>query len=270
MFKKILIIGICLVALNVKAEELPIFIIGSSTAYKDETITVPITLQNNPGFSYLGVKIRYDSKKLEYVNSHLTNDFDNADLKGIEINAKKTITLYALTSSDNLIKADGKIAEIKFKVISDKIEDISVEATIDNFGNTNDEEIDISKKDGIIHIINHGEVGKEEVIEKDNLNSDKVIYKSSNEDVATVSEDGIVTFKNSGTTEIEVTDENGNSLYKKEYKVDKPNTKDKSKKKNSTFLYIVFGIFISIIIVIFLIKIIHHNIEKGNEKKENS
>ena len=44
MFKKILIIGICLVALNVKAEELPIFTIGSSTAYKDETITVPIKL----------------------------------------------------------------------------------------------------------------------------------------------------------------------------------------------------------------------------------
>lgn len=254
MFKKILIIGICLVALNVKAEELPIFTIGSSTAYKDETITVPITLQNNPGFSYLGVKIRYDSSKLEYVSSNLTNDFNNADLKGIEINAKKTITLYALTSSDNLIKVAGKIAEIKFKVISDKIEDISIEATIDNFGNSNDEEIAISKKDGIIHVVNHGEVGKKEVIEKDNIKSDKVIYKSSNEDVATISEDGIVTFKNSGTTEIEVTDENGNSLYKKEYKVDIPNAKDRNKndKKNNIYLYIVLGLFISIILIFFI------------------
>ena len=267
MFKKILIIGICLVTLNVKAKELPIFTIGSSTAYKDEIITVPITLKNNPGFSYLGVKIRYDSSKLDYVDSYLTADFTNASSKGIEINAKKTITLYALTSGNALIKADGKIAEIQFKVISNKIEDIKVEATIDNFGNANNEEIDISKEDGIIHVLNHGEVGKEEVIEEANLTDKKVTYKSSNEDVATVSEDGIVTFKNSGTTEIEAIDENGNVLYKKNYKVDNPDDKkEKNIKKNKNiYLYVILGFFICIMIAIFFFFKKHHDEKLGEE-----
>ncbi len=260
MLKKILIFGICLLTLNVKAKELPIFTIGSSTAYKGEIVTIPITLKNNPGFSYLGVKIRYDSSKLDYVDSYLTADFSAATLKGIEINDKKTITLYAITSDDTLIKSNGKIAEMKFKILSDKIEDIKIEATIDNFGNNTNSEININKKDGIINIANHGIVGKNEVLEKDNFPENNVTYKSTNDKVASIDKDGNITFNGNGNATIEVIDENGKTIYRKEYKVDTIPKKEQKSNSNK-LLYIFLGLFSCIVIIslVFFVRKRAHN-----------
>lgn len=267
MLKKLtlILIGISILFnINVKAEELPTFKVGSCTAYKGETITVPIYLENNPGFDFLGIKIRYNSEKLEYVESYLTAEFTGASLKGIEINAKKTITLYALTSEDEkAIDVQGKIAEIKFKVLADNFEDVPIEATIDNFGKGRNEKIDITKIDGNVHILVHGVIGEkenlsselDELLEKNNIDNKNIKWRSSNEDVATVDEEGSVTFKDNGTAKIEATDEDGNVLYEKSYKVDKKNTTKTSDttKVNYFVIFLIILLILIILIISFLI-----------------
>lgn len=273
MFKKIIlsIIGIYFILnLNVQAEELPTFKVGSATAYKDETITIPITLSNNSGFGFLGVKIRYDTEKLEYVDSYITAKLSKASLKGIEINAKKTITLYALTSNeDDVIKDNGKIAEIKFKVLSNTTEDVKVEATIDNFGKGKNEEIKVNKIDGTIHITTHGVVGKNEDLSseiKDVLKKDqkeeKITWQSSNEKVATVDAEGNVTFKKNGTAKIEALTEDGTVIYEKSYKVDKKTPKT-SKKINNYLILGGLGLIIVLVIIFLKLK------NKKRQEKEN-
>ncbi len=252
------LISFFLSILNVNAFELPTITVGSSSSYIGEKVIIPITIENNSGFNYLGAKIRYDSTKLEYVSSTLKG-FDKAYMKGLEINNYKTITLYALTATNELtIDDNGVIGEIEFKVIADNLENIPIEITIDNFGKGEDEDIEIKSNNGNVKVLKHGVIGeKEDLSEKIPENNDgNVTWQSSNEDVATVDENGNVTFKGDGDAIIEAVDKEGNTIYQKEYKVD--SKKDKENSKESNNIYLCIGIPLVLVTlflcIIFLIK----------------
>ena len=230
--KKIFIILFILVLsiypnLTCKAEELPTIKVGSCYAYNGEKVSIPITIKNNKGFSYLGAKIRYDSTKLKYVSSKLRG-LNNASMKKIDIG----------------INDNGEIASIDFEVINNDLEEIPVEITVDSFGK---DRTDIKTKsiNGVVKVIDFAKKGSsldlsdkvqkrnDEYIvnnkdKKDNKTKDEdsqvkkaeTIWKSSNEDVATVDKKGNVTFKNNGTVSITARDENNNLLLEKKYKVD--------------------------------------------------
>ncbi len=262
MFICLLCLTILLMPNHSQAKELPTLKIGSSSGYKDEILTIPITLENNPGFSYIGAKIRYDATKLEYVNSKLLA-FKSAGMRGIEINSYKTITLYALTIDDKLFEENGKIGEIQFKVLSEEEEEVPIEVTIDNFGKGEGDAIEIKKEDGVIQVKSHGTIDKQEDLSKEiDEKAEDITWKSSNEDIAEVDEKGNVVFHDEGEVTIEAVDKDGKTVYKKEYKVDdgkkvneeekeEKETKETSKKNQSS--YILGGVILLVIILLLFI-----------------
>lgn len=241
--------------LNVEADELPTLKVGSCHAYKNEIITIPITLKNNPGFNYLGAKIRYDSSKLEYKSSKIKG-LTSATMKGIEINSHKTVTLYALTSNDTLIKDNGKIAQIEFEVLDDSIDEIPIEVEIDNYGKDK-EDIEIKKVDGLVSLANHGNKGSSNDLSNEVKKSNKeqkITWKSSDKKVAIVDQNGKVTFKDNGNVKIQAIDEDDNIVLDKDYKIDAKVPKNLgSNESDYSIPLIILGIVILVFTIVVLI-----------------
>lgn len=266
---------------NVYAEELPTISVGSFDAYIGEEITVPITIQNNPGCSYLGVKIYYDLNQLEYVNSKLKG-LKNADMKDI-VRSNDMITLYAMAIDEGkYMKDQGTIAEITFHVKEDATTStLRIEVT--DFGGEDLVDYQFKQVEGVIRIAD-----KKNLYSKDDLTQlvpptteGEVIWKSDDEKVATIDEQGNITFSGEGSTTVTGTDSDGNIVLEKEYKVvadkkenpkDKENknkTKQNEHKKNELFIYTLISLgILSIIIVILLIARFSFKKKKSKENTD--
>ncbi len=203
-----------------------------------DIVTFNVTLEDNPGFKTFGLKIRYDTKKLEYIDSSLLA-FKDADLKDIVINDKKIISLYAI-SIEKLLKDNGSIAQINFK-LKDNTLDNAIEFKITDFKDDNTD-------------LEYEKVNNNVFEEEVNLETSKTLtldnkenkWISSNEDIASIDSNGKIKFKNNGNVTFSQIDKNGNVIETIQYNVKKEH------KKN----YIVIIIVSSIIILILAVYII--------------
>lgn len=243
---------------NVFAQEKSIFEMSNVKASAGEKVTLSLNLKNNPKFGMLGVKIYYDDKKLEYIDSKM-HGFNGAILKGAELSENGKITLYAITIND-VFDATGDILDIEFKIKSDCTENSEVKIEVSDYGvdeNTPLEyEITNGKviiNDDVISVKEGSEIALNKEVKVSNSNK-KVIWSSSDESIATVDEDGNVKFKKNGNVTITATDEDENVILEKEYYSDK-------KIKNSVNVFslkkiatIVGSIIILVISILFIKK----------------
>lgn len=254
--KKILgmiLLLICILFSNVYANELPTLTVGSFDASIGEEITIPITLENNrDGFACIGLKIGYDSKNLEYVSAKIKG-LKEAQMKDIS-NTNDSIFLYALVyDDDKILKDNGVIAEIKFKVKDNAITSDLKVVQLD-YGDKELNRLEYKVNDGKIKIVEKEKKSSTKDLSSliENKENKKIKWKSSDNKIAIVDKDGKVTFKNNGTTVITAEDDDGNLLLEKEYKVTSKDSKNDNKKEISIvgILVFIFLVIVSIIAII--------------------
>ncbi len=260
---------------NVYAEELPTISVGSFDAYIGEKIVVPITIKNNQGCSYLGIKINYDDSSLDFLDSKIKG-LENADLKDIQRD-EDVITLYAMAFQDNkTMKDNGVIAELSFQVKENAVtSELRLEVT--DYGGEDLVDFDFRQENGIIRIAERKVTNSTEDLTQSLPSSEGVVtWKSSDESVTSINEEGIATFSKEGTSKITGLDSDGNIIIEKEYSVVDETKKakketekedERKKKKPNGIIYIFgsLGILLILSILLIIIKYCHHSrIKKAN------
>ena len=261
MKKIILTLILCLCfSLNVKAKELPTFVVGSSNANKGDEIIIPINIKNNIGFTFIGFKLTFDTNSLEYIDGTIKN-LDEFEIKQVALNDKKKVVFYAITlTSDKMMKDDNQLLELKFKVLEDaKNSDLNLLVT--DYGDSDLNQFKYEVENGKVTILNNVVVGDSE-----NLNpsqEENVTWESSDNTKATIDEFGNVTFKDTGEVTINKKNNKGkiidSKIYNikdkeiKEVKIAKPKEEDAN---NNLQIIIIISLFILLIGSIFIIRLL--------------
>ncbi len=253
--KKIITFLILLIfPIIVHAENITTFSLSEVTASPGNNVTVKLNMNNKQEFGVLTGRIRYDKDKLGFISSEL-NGLKSV-LRGSDNNEEKgLVTLYAINlSGSNQMKDNGNILTIEFKIKEDVTEDIPLKIEIKDFGVDENTPLKYETKDGVIKIKKDvATVSKddkttlqkeiEEVIKKD----EEITWSTTDDEIATVGDDGTVTFKKDGNVTIEAKDKDGNVIYSKDYYV-----KEKVKKK-FPFKIAIAGVIAIIVIALIII-----------------
>lgn len=221
---------------------------------KDDEIELNLVIKNNPKFCYFSIEILFDKDNLEYISSNIIG-LEKAMLKGIEKNLDGNIVVYAVTLPEKeLINDTGTIATIKWKRKEKKEQ--KFEIVVKEYAASEDEELPYEVKNLIVEeeITNSSNV----VFVKDKISlineipngvkKEEIKWKSSDEEIAIVDQDGIVTFLKDGEVTIEgkIKDD---IIYKKEYHIDK-NAKRERKHQLQIFSIILVSILFLFIIIL--------------------
>ena len=235
------------------AENVTVFSIDEITASAGNNITINLKMDNKQAFGVLTARVHYDKEKLEYVSSELKGL--KAVLRGSENNAEKgMVVLYAINLSDGSMKDNGIIMVAEFKIKDNVTEDVPLEIEIKDFGVDENTPLKYETKDGLIKIKKDVQsVGKDkkenlkdEVIKNSEKKDEEITWSTTDDQVATVDEDGTVTFNGNGNVTVEAKDSDGNLIYSKDYYV-------KDKVNNHKYLKYIIGGVIALSIVIVLI-----------------
>jgi hypothetical protein len=260
MKKLMTFIFLLVMPLLVYADSETIFSLNEIESSPGNNVTVILNMDNKQEFGVLTAKVHYDSTKLEYVSSQLKGL--DAMLRGSDKNEETGIVaFYAINLSDKMMKDNGNVFLIEFKIKEDVTEDIPLELEIKDFGKDENTKLAYSVQNGLIKIkanVNTVEKNKsvdltdelEKAIKENSENPDEKIeisWSSSNDDVATVDENGHVEFKKDGNVTIEAKDSEGNVIYSKDY-----NVKEKVS-KNYHIKEIIIGVVIIGIIALIIV-----------------
>lgn len=229
---------------------------------KGETITVKLEINDNPSFGILGATLDYDETKLEYKSSKIIG-LDNAFMKDYDNNNGQVMMYAFCIDRDSLMDDTGNIFEVEFEVISEEVEKSKIKLEITDFAIDETETLNYTTKDSTITINRKTETvsSSENISLKDEIegqDEEDIKWHSSNTDVATVDENGNVTFKNNGEVTITATSED-NIIFEKNYEVD-------NKGSNNTL--IIGGILVGVIIIALATFYIIKR-KKKNGKKES-
>ncbi len=234
----------------VKAEELSIFQIGSSNAYIGDEITIPVNIKNNKGFSYLGLRFTYDFNSLEYMGADISL-FDNFEMKDIVENDSHVIVFYTLTMKEDVhIDNDTTLMNLKFKV-KDNAVTSKIELKVTDYANFALQKFDSKVETGSVSIINQALVNdneeEKEIIQKKVKTNEVVENKinpenhleSSNPYIASIDDNGVVTFHHDGEVEIYEKNSNNEIVNVERYTVTTNNNN-----------LILWGVIISVVILV--------------------
>lgn len=229
---------------------------------KGETITVKLEINDNPSFGILGATLDYDETKLEYKSSKIIG-LDNAFMKDYDNNNGQVMMYAFCIDRDSLMDDTGNIFEVEFEVISEEVEQSKIKLEITDFAIDETETLNYTTKDSTITINQEIETvsSSENISLKDEIegqDEEDIKWHSSNTDVATVDENGNVTFKNNGEVTITATS-NDNIIFEKDYEVD-------NKGSNNT-LMIIGGIIVGVIIIALITFYIIKRVKKNGKKE---
>ena len=209
----------------VAAADTPVMTVGSVEGYKGDTVTLYVTLENNPGFSAASVEIVFDNTNITLTDAELCGDFaagafvsyDNLPYITFVKSENATeseflkLTFTIAESAEpgdisiTVLYTDGDISDtdendVHFSVVPGKI---SVkEKPVPVTGITLDRETaSIGTGDGTLTLT--------PIFSPETATNKNVKWASSDNTVATV-KDGVVTPLKKGTTTITVTTEDGN------------------------------------------------------------
>ena len=161
----IISVFICSTAMvSVDAEGTPTLSVSSASGHIGDSITVTVSIENNPGLAFFQIGLMYDNTKLvpegitgteayRNITSNLTDP--NANLNDID---EVTAVWYNDSLTNNT--ADGAIFSVQFKIIGSKVDGIPLSLNIDD-GNIADinfvEQNDLRFYDGVVTVLAEGE-----------------------------------------------------------------------------------------------------------------
>ena len=134
---------------KIKRFDEPTVYVGTAEGKLGDTVKIPVYISKNPGFMAFLFDIEYDEQSLEYVSYTAGDMLNDFNLNHIG-NGK--IKMMDLENSD--IDKDGKLVELKFKIIKDNVSKAEIEVDIsdDSFCNFDEKFLDIDDEDGFVKI----------------------------------------------------------------------------------------------------------------------
>ena len=245
MKKLLFFLMMLIIPVFIYAEEITTFSLNEVSSIAGGNVTIKLNMDNKQEFGVLTVRLHYDNTKLEYISSKINGL--KAVLRGTDKNVSKgLVVLYAINLGDNLMNDSGNVWTIDFKVKDDVKEDIPLSLEIKDFGKDESNKLKYEKKDGLIKIkesINTIEKNKTDNLSNNVKENEKVIWSSTDKDVAIVDENGNVSFTEDGNVTIEAKNEDGKVIFSKDYFV-------KEKSNNYLIWYIAGAILLIVISII--------------------
>ena len=209
----------------VAAADTPVMTVGSVEGYKGDTVTLYVTLENNPGFSAASVEIVFDNTNITLTDAELCGDFAAGAFVSYDNLPYITFVKSKNTTESEFLKLTFTIAE------SAEPGDISITVFYKDGGISNTDENDvnfnvvpgkISVKEKPVPVTGItldketasigtgvGTLTLTPIFSPETATNKNVKWASSDNTVATV-KDGVVTPLKKGTTTITVTTEDGN------------------------------------------------------------
>lgn len=271
MKKKLIFIMLLLFPIFAHADEITKFSLNEVTASPGNNVTISVNIDNNQNFGILTLRIHYDNTKISYVSSEL-NGLDNGQIKGIDKNDEKgLVAIYGITlSKKKLMKDNGNLANIEFKIADDVTGNIPLTLEVVDFSLDESTNLKYETTDSLIKIKDNVEtVTKEdkktvinslkEELKKKGIDESNITIESSDNNIATVDEDGNVEFKKDGNASIYAKDEEGNIVYSKDFLV-----KKNIKPSNKLIIPIVV---VSVVLILIIILIILNRRKKCQKEK---
>ena len=209
----------------VAAADTPVMTVGSVEGYKGDTVTLYVTLENNPGFSAASVEIVFDNTNITLTDAELCGDFAAGAFVSYDNLPYITFVKSENATESEFLKLTFTIAE------SAEPGDISITVlyTDGDISDTDENDVHFSVVPGKISVkekpgpvtgitldretasigTGDGTLTLTPIFSPETATNKNVKWASSDNTVATV-KDGVVTPLKKGTTTITVTTEDGN------------------------------------------------------------
>lgn len=209
----------------VAAADTPTMTVGSVEGYKGDTVTLSVTLENNPGFSAASVKIEFDDTNITLTDAELCENFAAGAFVSYDNLPYITFVKSKNTTESEFLKLTFKIAE------NAELGDISVTVlyTEGDISDSDENNVNFNVVPGKISIkekpvpvtgialdkqtasidTGDGILTLTPIFSPATATNKNVKWSSSDDTVATVKA-GVVTPLKKGTTTITVTTEDGN------------------------------------------------------------
>jgi len=241
---------------SVSAKE-AVFTLGNGKGNKGDEVTLKLTLEDNPAFGLLGVKLDYDENKLEYKDAEIKG-LKNAFMKDVD-EAKGIVTMYALVlDTKKLMEDTGNILEVTFKILSDKDETSKIEVNVTDFGVDENKTLDYTTKDGYV-TIGKGSSSKNKLEEEKDDN--KKNEENNEEEHSNIDNSSNQMSDEKDTANEETVEENT--------KTEKKIISEEKKKFQGKYIFLAVGILgVLGFVTLFVIRKRNTHEEKKNEKKD--
>lgn len=133
-------------------EDVPQIIIENKTAAAGETVTVNLSVKNNPGFNAASIKIDYDTTRLRLIGAELSEEFSN----GTNVSYDNLPYLTFVRGSN--IDSDTNMLTLTFEVLGAAVDGdayITLLYEAGNISNIDEEDVNFKIIDGKITVIDY-------------------------------------------------------------------------------------------------------------------
>lgn len=111
-----------LLALGAWADEGAVLAVSSAQAEAGDTVTLQLTLENNPGVAAVSVYLDYDTAKLRPISYEISREANQRFMISLANESSGSVMMVALKDVDY----SGVIAELEFEVLSDAVGEAEV------------------------------------------------------------------------------------------------------------------------------------------------
>lgn len=132
------------------------------------TVTVQLSLENNPGVAGVAITLDYDASKLRPVSFDITREASSKFMLSLANEDAGTVMLVAMKD----VSYSGVIAELEFEALSDAVGDAVIGFADVQLCNFNDEVVSCGSAGGVVQIANDNVPAGEEATESATPESD--------------------------------------------------------------------------------------------------
>lgn len=144
-------------ALSAWADEGAVVSVSSAQTEAGDTVTLELTLDNNPGVAAVSVYLDYDAAKLRPLSYEISREANRRFMISLANEFAGSVMMVALKDVDY----SGVIAELSFEVLADAAGDAQVSVSSVQLCNFNDEVVDCRSEGGVVSIENDGAAASE-------------------------------------------------------------------------------------------------------------
>lgn len=146
------LLAAALLGLSVWADEEAAVCVSSAQAKAGDTVTLELTLENNPGVAAVSVYLDYDAAKLRPISYEISREANRSFMISLANESAGSVMMVALKDVDY----SGVIAELEFEVLSGAAGEAEVFVTGADLANFNDEAVPCRSEGGVVSIEDGG------------------------------------------------------------------------------------------------------------------
>lgn len=150
------------------------------------TVTVQLSLENNPGVAAVSITLDYDASKLRPVSFDVTREASSKFMLSLANEDAGTVMMVAMKD----VTYSGVIAELEFEALSDAAGEAAIGFADVQLCNFNDEIVSCGSDGGVVQIANDNAPAGDESTDSDTQESDTSTATESEEAASATSDNG--------------------------------------------------------------------------------